>query len=357
MTPIEYYNEQIQKKGIYEDAEQLTVLKTFEKLYHALLAEHKKRQSFFSHFSKAATIRGIYLWGGVGVGKTFLMDCFFQSLPFKEKLRLHFHHFMQRLHDELKKHQGQMDPLQHIATEISKETMVLCFDEFFVSDITDAMLLARLFKVLFAEGVTLVATSNTAPDDLYKYGLQRSQFLPAIELIKKYTQVIHIPSAMDYRLRHLKEAGVFYTPLNTETRQKIANTFEILTKGKEISEAPITIHGRQIKIIKRSDDTIWFDFTEICSIPRSQHDYLAIAETYHTVFISNVPVIPENQIDVIRLFVNLVDVLYDARIKLIITAAESVPELYSRGNMLLDYARTHSRLLEMQSANYFNNEE
>jgi cell division protein ZapE len=205
--------------------------------------------------------------------------------------------------------------------------------------------------------VTLVATSNTQPDDLYKYGLQRSQFLPAIELIKKNTEVIYIPSTKDYRLRHLKEAGVFYTPLNEESRAKIAKTFAVLTQGKKISEDPIIIHGREIKIIKKSDDTIWFDFKDICSIPRSQHDYLAIAETYQTVLISNIPVIPENEIDVIRLFVNLVDVLYDARVKLIITAAESVPELYSRGNMLLDYARTHSRLLEMQSIYYFNDEE
>ncbi|HEX2548497.1 MAG TPA: cell division protein ZapE [Gammaproteobacteria bacterium] len=357
MTPLEYYRDQLIKKDLQEDPEQRLVLQCFESLYQKLLLEQKKRTSFIRYFTKPHLIKGMYLWGGVGVGKTFLMDCFFQSLPFKEKLRCHFHHFMQRIHDALKQHQGQVDPLQSIAEELSRETMVLCFDEFLVSDITDAMLLGRLLKALFLKGVTLVATSNTEPDKLYQYGLQRSQFLPAIELIKKNTEVIYIPSKMDYRLRHLKEAGVFYSPLNQDSALKMQKTFDVFTKGENTSVSPIEIFGREIKIIKRTDTVIWFDFKDICSIPRSQHDYLAIANTYRTVLISNIPVIPENAIDTIRLFVNLVDVFYDAGIKLIISAAEPIPELYSRGNMILDYARTHSRLLEMQSMNYFNNEE
>jgi len=357
MTPLEYYQDQIVKKGISEDSEQLIVLKSFTRLFQELLKEHKKRSSYLKYFTKSDAMKGIYLWGGVGVGKTFLMDCFFHSLPFKEKLRFHFHHFMQHIHEQLSKHQGEVDPLQAIATDISKETMVLCFDEFFVSDITDAMLLGRLFKALFSKGVVLVATSNIEPDKLYQYGLQRSQFLPAIALIKEHTEIIYIPSKKDYRLRHLQEAGVFYTPLDEVSAERMQKTFDVLTKGEKISEDPIHILGRDIHIIKKTNTVIWFDFNDICSIPRSQHDYLEIAKNYHTIFISNIPIISENAIDTIRLFVNLVDVFYDAGIKLIISAAESIPELYSRGNMILEYSRTHSRLLEMQSVDYFNNEE
>lgn len=356
MTPLEYYQEQILKKGICEDQEQLIVLKSFTRLFDEIIKEHKKRSSYLKYLTKPSIVKGIYLWGGVGVGKTFLMDCFFHSLPFKQKLRLHFHHFMQRIHDMLAKHQGEVDPLQPIAEELSKEAMILCFDEFFVSDITDAMLLGRLFKALFSKGVTLVATSNIEPDKLYRYGLQRSQFLPAIALIKEKTEIIHIPSKQDYRLRHLQEAGVFYTPLDDASASKMQKTFDILTKNEPISITPLRLFGRDIHVIKKTKHVIWFDFNDICSIPRSQHDYLEIAKRYHTVFVSNIPVIKENAIDTIRLFVNLVDVFYDAGTKLIISAAESIPELYSRGNMILEYARTHSRLLEMQSISYFNEE-
>jgi cell division protein ZapE len=297
----------------------------------------------------------LYIWGGVGIGKTLMMDCFFQSLPFKNKMRMHFHQFMQRVHNALTQHQGEADPLQAIASELSREAMVLCFDELFVSDITDAMLLGRLFKALFAKGVCLVTTSNVAPDDLYKNGLQRSQFLPAIELLKRYTHVIHMPAKMDYRLRHLQHAGVFYTPLNEETQEKMEHTFSVLAQGKKIISSPVIILNREIRIQKQADDVVWFEFKDICSVPRSQHDYLAISEKYKTVFISNIPIIQSSEKDTICLFISLVDVLYDARVKLVISAAEPVAQLYNRGYMIMEYTRTHSRLLEMQSLNYFTN--
>lgn len=353
MNPTETYHAQCEQGLIKEDPEQLIALEKLQKVYDALLLENKKREGWQGIFHQPQLIQGLYLWGGVGIGKTLLMDCFYQSLPFTQKCRLHLHQFLQRIHDELKSHQGLADPLQKIATEIAKDTLVLCFDEFVVSDITDAMLLGRLLKTLFEKHVCLVTTSNTSPDDLYKNGLQRSQFLPAIIAIKKYTDVLHIPSTTDYRLRHLKEAGVFYTPLDETAEKNMEKTFQTLAHGKKIEIAPITIHGRSIDIVKKAGDIIWFDFDVICRIPRSQHDYLTIAEQYKTVFISHIPVIPANAVDTIRLFVNLVDVFYDARIKLVLSAAEPVPELYRRGSMILEYERTHSRLLEMQSIDYF----
>lgn len=356
MTPIDYYYDQLKQGIIFEDPEQLNALQHLQRVYNDLIIEYKRRSSWLSSFRKSHLIKGLYLWGGVGIGKTFLMDCFFHSLPFKQKKRMHFHQFMQEVHNALTRHQGEKDPLQVIAKEFAANEMVLCFDEFYVSDITDAMLLGRLLKALFDQKVCLVTTSNVAPDDLYKHGLQRSQFLPAIAMLKKETEVIHISSAIDYRLRHLKEAGVFYTPLNAEADDNMEKSFKTLIENQSISTEPINLYGRSIKIIKRAGNIIWFDFNDICRVPRSQKDYLGIAEQYKTVFISNIPVIQEREKDTICLFISLIDVLYDARVRLVISAEEPVPQLYSRGYMILEYTRTHSRLLEMQSVDYFTGE-
>lgn len=357
MTPITYYQQKITAGEIIADDEQLRVLQKMEQLQKAILAEERKRKNLLKIFRKPHLVKGLYLWGGVGIGKTFLMDCFFKTLPSKRKLREHFHVFMRRIHDALVQHQGEKDPLKIIAKELAQKYAVICFDEFFVSDITDAMLLGRLFKALFANGVCLVATSNVAPDDLYKNGLQRLNFLPAIKLIKESTTVIHLPTNIDYRLRHLKEAGVFYTPLNEEAQQNIKQSFSALTKGQEVLTSPILINDRIIKVISVSDDTVWFDFAEICSVPRSQLDYLEIAKKFKNVFISNIPAIQEKEKDRIALFITLIDVLYDARIRLVASASEPVDQLYQRGHMIMEYARTHSRLLEMQSEDYFASDE
>ncbi|EKD54114.1 MAG: hypothetical protein ACD_60C00122G0013 [uncultured bacterium] len=355
MTPLEYYQKQCSDGVILPDQEQLRVMHLLEKIYTALLNESHARKSIFSFFRKPHLIKGMYLWGSVGIGKTFMMDCFYNSLPFPQKKRMHFHQFMQMVHQELKKQQGKKDPLPIIAKQIARNTLLLCFDELFVSDITDAMLIARLFKALFAEGVSLVTTSNMSPDDLYKNGLQREQFLPAIALFKEHTQVVHVSSAIDYRLRHLKEAGVFYSPLNEKARQNMEKSFLTLTEGMKISSEPLMILGRAIPVVKKAEDVVWFDFNDICTVPRSQNDYLAIAKGYRTVLISDIPIIPSHAKDMICLFVSLVDVFYDARVRLVISAAEPVTELYSRGYMILEYTRTHSRLLEMQSTDYFLN--
>jgi len=353
MTPLEYYQERCREGVIYEDPQQLAAMQQLQCIYLDLLNEHKNRQGISAWFHSPKMVKGLYLWGGVGIGKTFMMDCFYQCLPFQEKMRMHFHQFMQLVHHELKKYQGEKDPLQFIAKDISSQAMLLCFDELFVSDITDAMLLGRLFRALFQRGVCLVTTSNTEPDDLYKNGLQREQFLPAIAMLKENTTVMHIPTVIDYRLRHLKEAGIFYSPLNDTTREKMEKSFASLVGHDPISTAPVMILGRAIHIKKQAGSTVWFDFAEICQVPRSQNDYLAIAEKFKTVFISDIPNISPQAKDTICLFISLVDVFYDARVRLVLSSAEPVGEIYSRGYMTLEFTRTHSRLLEMQSTDYF----
>lgn len=357
MTPLDYYRQQCKENVIFEDPQQLSALENLQRVYNNLITENQRRSSLFSFLRKPKLIEGIYLWGGVGIGKTLLMDCFYKCLPFQNKMRMHFHQFMRLIHNELVKYQGKSDPLQLVASDIASKAIVLCFDELFVSDITDAMLLGKLFEALFNRGVCLIATSNAQPDDLYKHGLQRSQFLPAIELLKKNTKVIHIPTVIDYRLRHLKEAGVFYTPLNEESAENMEKTFGILTEGQTISTDPIQIFDRPIKIKKQAGNAVWFEFADICSVPRSQKDYLAISEKYRTVFISNIPIIEANAKDMICLFISLVDVFYDAGVRLVISAAEPVQDIYSRGYMIVEYTRTNSRLLEMQSMDYFAGEE
>lgn len=353
MTPLHYYQNQLDNGLIINDSNQFMVMKSLDEIYHNLLQEQKKRNAFFSFLRKPKAVHGLYLWGGVGIGKTFMMDCFYQCLPFAEKMRMHFHQFMKFMHAELKVHEGEKDPLIHIADQLAKRTIVLCFDEFFVTDITDAMILGRLLRALSARGVCLIATSNAMPDDLYKNGLQRQQFIPAIKMIKEVTSVIHLPTSIDYRLRHLKDAGVFHAPNNAETQATMEKTFDVLAQGKVYVNQQIEVLGRLIPFRKQADNIVWFDFNVICGVPRSQLDYLVIAEKFKTVFISGIPVIAPNARDTISLFIRLVDVFYDMRVRLVCSAATSADEIYSEGYLLSDYLRTRSRLSEMQSEDYF----
>lgn len=352
-TPLSYYEDYCQQGLITPDPEQRIVLNHLHSVFIHLVKEQRKRDGVSRLFRKPKLVHGLYIWGGVGIGKTFLMDCFYHSLPFKNKLRMHFHQFMRMIHEQLKQHQGEKNPLDVIATEIAKQTTVLCFDEFFVNDIADAMILARLLKALFIRGVCLIATSNTMPDNLYYRGLQRPLFLPAIALLKQHTTVLHVPTQIDYRLRHLKLAGAFYTPNDEIAAENMAKSFAIFAEAKPVTSDPIHLNGRNIQVIKRSDDIIWFDFADLCHIPRSQHDYLAIAERYHTVLLGNIPAIPPNAKDKIALFIRLIDVLYDARVRLIFSAAVDIDGIYTSGTMAQDFVRTKSRLLEMQSEDYF----
>ncbi len=354
MTPIESYQHMVQSGSISKDAEQLQAMQQLQMVFQNIIKENINRSGLLAFLHKAVLVKGLYLWGGVGIGKTLMMDCFYDALPFQNKLRMHFHQFMQLVHNKLTELQGQADPLQIIANDLANKAFIICFDEFFVSDITDAMLLGRLFKTLFKRGVCLIATSNSAPDDLYKNGLQRSQFLPAIAALKENLTIWHLPTSVDYRLRHLKEAGVFYTPLNEISQQKMDKTFTTLAQGQSVDEAPILIFDRTIPVKKKTNDTVWFAFKDICSVPRSQKDYLIISEIYKTVMISDIPIIETS--DQICLFISLVDVFYDAKVRLVISAAEPISDIYRRGHMLRAFARTNSRLQEMQSVDYFTGE-
>ena len=282
------------------------------------------------------------------------MDNFFESLPFEQKLRAHFHRFMRGVQAEHKKLGGKKNPLKLVADTIAAEARVICFDEFFVSDITDAMILGTLMEELFARGVTLVATSNIVPDGLYKDGLQRARFLPAIDLLNKHTLVVNVDGGVDYRLRALEQAELYHYPLDAAADESLMCSFKSLApKGAEIhAQQEIEVEGRMIPTRYISEGIIWFDFVGLCDGPRSQNDYIELAREYHTVILSNVPGLGRDKDDQARRFVNLVDEFYDRQVKLVISAERPLDELYSTGKLDFEFQRTVSRLLEMQSREY-----
>ena len=353
MSLIADYQQKIQHGILQSDPRQLEALAAFQVVCDNLLQMHRKKKSLISAIRKPKLVQGIYIWGGVGIGKTLLMDIFYQKLPFPDKLRLHFHAFMQFIHHELKTLQGKKNPLQIIAKSLSKKYCVICFDEFIVTDIVDAMLLKNLLQALFAHGVSLVATSNTAPDDLYKNGLQRAAFIPAITLLKENTSVINLDSRQDYRLLQLRKSGVYFTPDDEGAHEKMEMLFSLIVHGAPINVEPLIVHERAINIIKRTDAVIWFHFQDICHTPRSQHDYLELSRQYKVIFISHIPVLTAQQKNTISLFIKLIDVLYDARIPVVLSAAAPVEALGQHLAQVPEFARTQSRLIEMQSEKYF----
>lgn len=355
MKPIEQYQQAISSGNFIPDSQQQRAVEHLQRVYDDILNAQKK--SWKKIFSKQKTpIKGLYLWGEVGAGKTWLMDIFYDALPISRKLRMHFHRFIHRVHDDLKKLQGKQDPLKIVAKKIAAEADVLCFDEFIVADITDAMLLANLLDALFAQGVTLVTTSNTLPDNLYRNGLQRGRFLPAIELIKQHTEILHLQSQQDYRLRVLTQLGIYFSPLNETTVNTMQRIFAQLTHERFTREESLVINDRTIETKACGNQIVWFDFNILCHVPRSQLDYLEISRCFHTVLLSNVPKIAPEEDNLIVYLINLVDVFYDAKVKLIISAAVSIGELYTQGRYVFQFQRTKSRLLEMQSLEYFHAE-
>ncbi len=301
----------------------------------------------------ASPIQGLYLWGGVGRGKTFMMDLFFSSLPFKRKSRLHFHRFMQMVHAKLRAASGQANPLSRVAEEIAADTAVLCFDEFYVSDIGDAMILANLLDVLFAKGVVLIATSNLRPDLLYENGLQRKKFLPAIDLLNRYTKVINVDGGTDYRLRSLNKNALYHFPPGFGSESMMGGLFGDLTRGVEVVVGKVLeIQGRNISCRLWSEGVVWFGFEQICTKPRGVSDYVELASQYHTVLISSVPFFQGLNDDDARRFVALVDEFYDHKVKLALEAYSSIEELYQAGDLSFMFERTRSRLIEMQSPQY-----
>lgn len=297
-------------------------------------------------------VQGLYMWGGVGRGKTWLMDMFFHSLPGERKLRLHFHRFMLRVHEELTELQGQENPLEMIADGFKAQTDVVCFDEFFVSDITDAMLLATLLQALFARGITLVATSNIPPDELYRNGLQRARFLPAIALINDYCDVMNVDAGIDYRLRALTQAHLYLTPLDSQTRETMDRMF-IKLAGKAGEEAPVLqVNHRPLQAIRAVDGVLAVDFHTLCEEPRSQLDYIALSRLYHSVILYNVQVMGPLKENTARRFLALVDEFYERHVKLVIAAEASMFDIYQGERLKFEYQRCLSRLQEMQSEEY-----
>ncbi|MDX7997991.1 AFG1 family ATPase [Xenorhabdus sp. Reich] len=297
-------------------------------------------------------VQGLYMWGGVGRGKTWLMDMFFRSLPTERKLRLHFHRFMLRVHEELTTLQGNENPLEAVADGFKAQTDILCFDEFFVSDITDAMILGTLLEALFARGISLVATSNIPPDELYRNGLQRARFLPAIEQIKKYCDVMNVDAGIDYRLRTLTQAHLYLTPLSAESRQEMHQMFLRLA-GQEGERNPVLeINHRSMPAISSVDGVLAINFKTLCEDPRSHLDYIALSKLYHSVLLHDMPIMTALNESSARRFIALVDEFYERQVKLIINAAVPMEQIYQGELLTFEYRRCLSRLQEMQSEEY-----
>ncbi len=353
MTPLQRYQQDLQRADFFRDAAQENAVRHLQRLYDDLVAESPSHGLFGRLMGKKTTkpIKGVYFWGGVGRGKTYLVDTFFDALPFEQKMRTHFHRFMKRVHEELRTLEGEKNPLVIVAQRFAKEARVICFDEFFVTDITDAMILAGLLEELFKNGVSLVATSNIVPDGLYKDGLQRARFLPAIALLKVHTEVVNVDSGIDYRLRALEQAELYHYPLSDAVEQELEKSFRSLLLGnsKILENEPLTVENRIIVARKVSNDVAWFDFRALCDGPRSQNDYIELGKIYSAVIISNVEQMNTNNEDIARRFINLVDEFYDRSIKLIISAEVPLKDLYIGNRLQFEFQRTLSRLLEMQS--------
>jgi cell division protein ZapE len=295
---------------------------------------------------------GLYMWGGVGRGKTYLMDLFFECVRTRPKRRQHFHRFMYDLHARLRTLEDVRNPLDRAADDISMDIDLLCFDEFFVSDIADAMILAGLFTALFERGVTLVTTSNVPPDELYRDGLQRARFLPAIELIKTHTRVVHVAGDTDYRYKILRRAEIYHSPLDAEADENLARYFEEIAPDEGSEGGELVVEGRPIGTRRRADGVVWFDFANICDGPRGTSDYIEIARCFHTVIVSGVPQLDATKEDQARRFISLVDEFYDRKVKLILSAEVPLSQLYAGKRLSFEFTRTMSRLQEMRTDEY-----
>ncbi|MBH2904654.1 AFG1 family ATPase [Serratia marcescens] len=365
LSPLSRYQQALEAGEYQADEVQRRAVTQLDRIYQALLQKPAARAPAGGLRGKLSRllgkggetapqrpVQGLYMWGGVGRGKTWLMDMFFHSLPGDRKMRLHFHRFMLRVHEELTELQGRENPLDIVADGFKAETDVLCFDEFFVSDITDAMLLATLLQALFARGITLVATSNIPPDDLYRNGLQRARFLPAIDLINEFCDVMNVDAGIDYRLRTLTQAHLYLTPLNDQTRATLDRMFVKLA-GKAGEEAPVLqINHRPLQAIRSVDGVLAVDFHTLCEEARSQLDYIALSRLYHSVILYNVQVMGPLKENTARRFLALVDEFYERHVKLVIGAEASMFEIYQGERLKFEYQRCLSRLQEMQSEEY-----
>ncbi|MGY0505648.1 cell division protein ZapE [Luteimonas sp. e5] len=354
-SPSEAYAVGIARGDWRDDPAQRAVLVELDRLHAALSAPPASDgvlgRLFGGARQKPEAVPGLYLWGGVGRGKTFLVDLFFAAVDTPHKRRTHFHRFMREVHERLKAHAGERDPLAAIAREWRREMRLLVLDEFFVSDIGDAMLLARLLETLFAEGVTLVATSNTAPAELYRDGLQRARFLPAIALIEQHCEVLHIESSTDYRLRELTRSSVYRVPADDAADAWLCERWRSLTQSAP-QAGRFEVEGRPLRVRGRQHGVIWFDFDALCEGPRAAADYIRIASEFHTVLLGGIPLFDGGNDDPARRFVTAIDEFYDRQVNLVCTAAAAPVALYSGERLAHAFERTASRLIEMQSAEY-----
>ncbi len=348
----EAYEAELATRGYRSDPAQLRAVDALERCAREWAAFKQARSNPLKKLiNRPAIPRGVYMYGGVGRGKSFLMDCFFNAVPLKRKTRLHFHEFMREVHRELADMQGTVNPLQVLGERISKRYRLICFDEFHVADITDAMILHRLLQSLFDNGVGFVTTSNFKPDDLYPNGLHRDRILPAIDLLNQRLEVINVDNGTDYRRRTLEHVKLYHTPLGAQADAEMDVAFSELAESHD--EDPVLhIEKREIRARRKAGGVVWFDFRTLCGGPRSQNDYLEIASQFHTVMLSNVPHMPVRMASEARRFTWLVDVLYDRRVKLIMSAAVPPEQLYTEGPMSHEFPRTVSRLNEMQSAEF-----
>ncbi len=352
------YHQKLRERGFDSDPGQLMALASLAELRAQLIAASPPGALLPRWLGNRLRRRprkpvtGLYLWGGVGRGKTWLMDLFFESLPFAERRRMHFHRFMYEVHAQLAELKQQESPLEEVAARVASDTRVLCFDELYVADIADAMILGALFAGLFARGVTLVATSNVPPAQLYKDGLQRQRFLPAIRLLEEHMKVLELAGATDYRLRQLAQAGIYLDAAAVDTQARLEALFAALAGKATQAGGSIQIEGRPIPVVRAGHGAVWFDFAAVCDGPRSQDDYIEIAREFQSVLVSGVPVLNALREDAARRFVALVDEFYDRNVKLIVSAAASPPELYRGTRLTQIFERTVSRLVEMQSKAY-----
>ncbi|MGH8528953.1 MAG: cell division protein ZapE [Nevskiales bacterium] len=348
-APRARYDADLRSERISADSAQALAVDALQGVYADLLAKPpKKRLGKY----RWPPVTGLYLWGGVGRGKTYLMDAFYEALPFTRKYRTHFHRFMQEVHVRRKNHQDQEDPLALIAEEFAQQARVLCFDEFFVSDIADAMILGRLNECLFKQGVTLIATSNTPPDELYQDGLQRQNFLPAIAKLKQHCKVLKVDGGVDYRLRVLEQAEIYHSPLDEAAERNLADYFSRIAPEPGRVDGKLELHGRKIAARRLSEGVAWFDFEALCKGPRSAADYTELARFYHTVLLSRVPQLAATLENETRRFITLVDEFYDRGVKLILSAAVPQASLYTGELLKFEFQRTQSRLIEMCSHDY-----
>ncbi len=348
----EAYQAELKARGYQSDPAQLRAIDALQRCADDWAAYKDKRSNSFKKlFNKPDIPKGVYMYGGVGRGKSFLMDCFYNAVPIRRKTRLHFHEFMREVHRELAGLKGTVNPLDELGKRMARKFKLICFDEFHVADITDAMILHRLLAALFDNGVGFVTTSNFKPDDLYPGGLHRERILPAIELLNQRMEVVNVDNGTDYRRRTLEQVELYHTPLGPEADAAMNEAFTRLASGGD--EDPVLhIEAREIKARRRAGGVVWFDFKQLCGGPRSQNDYLEIASQFHTLLLSDVPHMPVRMASEARRFTWLVDVLYDRRVKFILSAEVAPELLYTEGPLAHEFPRTVSRLNEMQSAEF-----